>query len=123
MPNTYTWEQNGVYRQFTGELSGDEILASNLEINNNHNFKAAKYIINDFSKLTSHSIDVIHTKAIAVTDDILCSSKGQLKIALIVTQPDIVELANSYREQMHNNIFECEIFSTLKDAREWVNTT
>ena len=121
MPYTNTWESEGLYRVFVGEITGDEILESNYELHEDPNFQAIKYIINDFIEVTGHSIVTAHTKAYATSDNIISNTKGKLKIALVVTQPPLLALANSYREQMRGKLFECEIFQSIEDARKWVS--
>jgi len=121
MPYTLTWASNGLFRKFTGNVSGDEILKSNFELHVDPYFQDITYVINDFTEMTSHSIETSHTEVYAKTDDIVSNTKGRLKIALIVSQADHIELANSYCEQMEDKIFECEIFRTEKDARIWVS--
>ena len=121
MSYTNTWEPEGLYRKFIGEISGDEILESNFELHSNANFQTIKYIINDFTEVTGHTIEETHTKAYATSDDIISNSKGKLKIALFVTHSPLIALANSYRDHMRGKMFECEIFQSIEDAREWVN--
>ncbi len=120
MPHTNTWETGGLYRKFTGEISGEEILESNFDLHMDSNFQTIKYIINDFTEVTGHSIEVVHTKVYATTDEIISNTKGKLKIAIVVTQDPLIALANSYREEMIGKRFECDIFNTIEDAREWV---
>jgi len=121
MPHTNTWEPGGLYRKFTGTISADEILESNFELHINPNFKDIHFIINDFTEVTGHSIQTAHTKAYASTDEIASNIKGNLKVAIVVTQGPLVALANNYREEMIDNKFECDIFQTVKDARQWVS--
>lgn len=120
MPHTNTWEPGGLYRKFTGTISGEEILESNFELHIDPNFQTIKYIINDFTEVTGHSIETAHTRAYATSDDIISNTKGKLKIALVVIQPSLLVLANSYREEMRGKLFECEIFQSSEDARKWV---
>lgn len=120
MSYTNTWESEGLYRKFEGEISGDEILESNYELHEDPNFQTIKYIINDFTEVTGHSIETAHTRAYATSDDIISNDKGKLKIALVVIQPSLLVLANSYREEMRGKLFECEIFQSIEDARKWV---
>jgi len=115
-----TWESEGLYRKFVGEISGDEILESNYELQADPNFQEIKYIINDFTEVTGHSIETAHTKAYATSDDIISNTKGKLKIALVVIQPSLMALANSYLEEMRGKLFECEMFQSIEDARKWV---
>jgi len=121
MPHTNNWEKEGLYRQFTGNISGDEILCSNFELHEHPNFQKIKYIINDFKEVTGHSIESTHTKVYALTDHIISSTKGELSIALIVTQAPLLILAENYREQMIDKLFTCEIFQHIEDARKWIS--
>jgi hypothetical protein len=121
MPHTSIWEPGGLYRKFTGTISGEEILESNFELHMDPNFQSINYIINDFTEVTGHSIEIVHTKVYASTDEIVSITKGKLKIALVVTQGPLIELANSYREEMIGNRFECDIFQTIEDARKWIS--
>lgn len=122
MPYTNIWETDGLYRKFTGTVSGVEILESNFELHTDPHFQDIQYIINDFTAVTDHSIESGHTKVYAETDNIISDTKGKLKIALVVTQNDLIALANAYRKQMKGKLFECEIFQTVEDAREWVSS-
>ena len=121
MPYTNYWEEDGLYRKFTGEVCGDEILESNFELHNEPAFKKIKYVINDFTNVTGHTIQNTHTKIYALTDDIISNTKGRLKIALVVNQRPLVVLANAYKEEMAGKLFTCEIFQTTEDARNWVS--
>ena len=121
MPHTIIWESEGLYREFTGEISGDEILESNLELHIHPDFQSIKYIINDFTKVTTHSIEINHTKAYATTDKVISNSKGRLKIAIVVVNDSLIDLAQGYREQMLESLFECEIFKALESARSWTS--
>ena len=120
MPHETFWEQDGIYRKFTGQISGEEILSSNFDLQSDPRFLAIKYIINDFTDVTAHNIETNHTKVYAKTDDIASSSKGALKIALVVSRDDLMSLANQYKEEMKGKLFNCEIFNTLQDSRSWV---
>ena len=121
MPHTNTWESDGLYRKFTGEISGVEILESNFELHNDPNFANIKYVINDFLEVTGHSIETAHTEVYAKTDELISDTKGELKIALVIIQASLISLANNYRELMKDTSFECEIFQTTEDARKWVS--
>lgn len=121
MPHTLTWETNGLYRKFTGDIDTFEVLNSNFQIHEQPQFKDIKYIINDFTEVTSISIEISHTEVFAKTDEIIANTKGNLKIALFVTQEAHLPLAQSYREEMKENRFKCEIFASIKEAREWVS--
>ncbi|MCK4839447.1 MAG: hypothetical protein KAS94_11645 [Desulfobulbaceae bacterium] len=119
MSHTNTWETNGLYRKFTGVITAGEILESNFKIHVHPDFQKIKYIINDFTEISEHSLEKLHMKAYALTDDVISETKGHLKIAIVVNQDALIDLAKNYRQQMKDKMFECEIFQTVDDARSW----
>lgn len=122
MPHDNHWEDDNLYRKFSGEITGEEILESNFELHSHPNFKSIKYIINDFTDVTGHSVEIIHTNVYANVDNIIANSKGKLKIALIVPVDSIMmEVAENYRKLMIGSVFTCEIFSTVEEANHWIN--
>lgn len=122
MPHTNTWEPNGLLRKFNGKIDPEEILISNFALHEHPNFAKIAYIINDFSDITSVSLDTNHTKIYASTDDIISQTKGKFNIAIVVNRDALVDLANSYRNEMKNRFFKCEIFEAVADARKWVES-
>ncbi len=122
MPHTIEQEEKGLYRQFTGIISGDEILESNFDTHALPGYQELHYIINDFNAADGHSIEIAHTQAYASSDKVIANAKGQLKIAIVVSRPDMVELAKNYIRLMEASPFSCQLFQHLKDARRWVET-
>lgn len=119
MAHSYNWESEGLYRKFTGEISGEEILISNFEIQSREEFVTIKYIINDFSDISGYTVNHTHTGIYARTDDIISDTKGKLKIAIIADKEEVIALAKNYRQKMKNSQFSCEIFKTLEEAKMW----
>jgi len=119
MTHTISWKPNYLYRKFTGEITGEEVLTSNFDIQAHPRFAKIKYLVNDFSEVTAAHIDAEHSKIFASTDDIISDTKGRLKIAIVTNNPALVELAESYRAAMKNRSFECEIFASVEEARNW----
>lgn len=119
MPHTNTWKPSGLIRTFTGQLDVDELLKSNFELHDDPAFKKINYIINDFSEATNCLIETKHTKVIALTDDIISNSKGNLKIAIVAKDEAHIALANNYKNEMKNQVFKCEVFTTIDEAQNW----
>lgn len=122
MAHTLTWQSNGLFRKFTAQISPEEILKSNLDLHVHPRFEEIKYIINDFTEVTELVINTDHTKIYASIDDVISDTKGKFKIAIVAKLNAHVKLANSYREQMKNKFFECEIFKALKEAQIWAES-
>ena len=122
MAHTTDWQTDGIMRVFTGNLTPDEILASNFKICEHPAFSTIKYIINDFTGVTSLTVDNEHTKIFASTDDIISSTKGKYFIAIVATQNEHIALAKNYQKEVKNNLFVTEIFGTIEDAQKWVDS-
>ena len=120
MPYTNTWEDKGLYRKFSGVVDGEEILHSNLDLHVHPNFAKIIYIINDFSEITGHTVVAAHTGIYAKTDEMVAIEKGQLKIAIVATEPSVLAMARAYQAQLAGSMFTCEIFGSLAAARAWV---
>lgn len=119
MAHTVNWEPHYLYRKFTGEITGEEILKSNFDIQTHPHFVKIKYLINDFDEVESTLIDPEHAKIFASTDDIVSDTKGKLKIAIVTNNELHIELAKTYRAAMRNRFFDCEIFSSVEEAKKW----
>ena len=119
MTHTLSWKPDYLHRKFSGEITGEEILKSNFELQAHPRFAKIKYLINDFNEVESTLIDAEHTKIFASTDDIISDSKGKLKIAIVSNNDEHIELAKMYRASMKNRLFECEIFATVEEAKKW----
>ena len=120
MAYTNTWTEHGLLRKFTGIIGPEEILKSNFELQAHPRFADIKYIINNFTCVTEIGLSEEYTKIYASTDDIISDTKGKLKIAIVVEKEEHILLANSYKQELSNKHYTCEIFKTVKDADDWV---
>jgi len=122
MPYTNTWEDEGLYRKFSGFVESEEILRSNLDLHVHPNFEDIKYIINDFSEIVGHEVRASHAGIYAKNDDMVAVIKGRMKIAIVANQESVVALARAYKERLAGSMFTCEIFDSLAEARAWVGS-
>ena len=120
MPYSVSWEPEGIYRSFSGFIDGAEILDSNMKLYRDARFKGARYIINNFSEVSGHSIDAAQLEAFVSTDEMISMEKHAFKLALVVPQDEYIGLANYLCELTKHKLFEYEHFQTIEDARKWV---
>lgn len=118
MPNSYCIENRQLYRKFSGNITADEVLESNFELQSLAEFKGLSAVINDFTAIDGHSLDTPHAAVFASTDRLIANAKGGMKIALVV-RPDDLALAQGYRDAMHGSPFECRIFYRTREACNW----
>ena len=120
MPYTNNWEEKGLYRKFTGTISGIEILEANLKLHLDPRFNNIEYVLNDFTEVSDLRVETKHTSAYAASDKVISDRMIGLKIALVVVTELQINLANAYRDQMKDSNFKCEVFTSLDDAYKWV---
>lgn len=119
MAYEYIWEDNGLYRVFTGTTSGTEVLNSNLSIHGDPRFDEIDYVLNDFLSIDNFEVSDMDIKKIAHMDSVAELSKPTLKIAIITTHSELLEWVNKYLMCMKDATYICNIFSNIDDARQW----
>ena len=121
MPFKTTWEPRGVFTQFSGEISGDELKTSSKLIRTHHSQKRLRYSIIDFLDVTECLVSNYDTLLTAAYDHQLKDPRSPFSIAIVATDPKIIELAELYKSSplMSLNV---KIFSDLISAREWAIT-
>jgi len=123
MPHTLSWRDGGLFRTFTGMVTGTEILESNLEMHGDRRFDEIKYVINDLSQINDFDISTDDITALQTVDRVAEYSNARLKIAIIVSNNEaLIELATLYRKSMQDNAYEAEIFANLEEAHKWART-
>ena len=121
MAHINRWEDKGLYRQFTNHVTGEEVLNINLTIQGDSRFDEIKYVINDFTQITTFDFSDMDIKLLAVTDNAAAKSNPNINIALILTLEPLLEWANLYCEYMKDAPYTCAIFDNVIDAEKWVS--
>ena len=114
------WEDNGLHRKFTGKITGQEILESNLSIQVNPRFDQIKYVLNDFLSITEFEITTDDVNIISTIDNVAAISKKSLKIAIVADNTDLLKWINEYLKMMQGSPYATAVFSTSDDALKWV---
>ena len=113
------WGVNGIYRIFTGKISGDEIIQAVLEIEGDQRFDELDYIINDFRQVDDYIISERDITTIVKIDNNAVKMNPQIRVAIVVTLDSLQEWAKLYCQKMHNSPYECKVFSHMEEAEEW----
>ena len=127
MTHQNNWQENGLCRVYSGKVSGDEVLSSNLVIQGDPRFADIKYVINDFTRITEFivgKVDILNIAAsdsIAAIDNISSHSNPVLKIAIVAVFEPLLEWINLYIETMQGSPLQCKFFPSIDEAYTWVN--
>ena len=114
------WEDNGLHRKFTGKITGQEILESNLSIQGNPRFDHIKYVLNDFLSITEFEITTADVNIISTVDNVAAISKKKLKIAIVADDKNLLKWINEYLKMMQGSPYDAAVFSAYDDALNWV---
>lgn len=122
MPYTTTWTQIGVIWTYSGILTGQEALQSNLEIYGDERFDDLHYQIADFTDVTDNQISELHTKKIAYLDRAAAQTNPRIKVAIVMNNEHFLDTADVYSELSKNSPWQLKVCHSLEEAEIWLET-
>lgn len=120
MSYAISWEANGAVKRFFGNVTGDDMIQAVVEIEAGGRFDDMRYVINDLLDATGFSCSSQDVDEIAAVDMAAARTNKDIRIAVVATQPGIIELARQYADSPMN-VYPARIFATLADARSWLD--
>lgn len=120
MPYENSWEQHGVYRAFSGKVTGKELLQSIQQVEADKRFDTIKYVINNFLEVTEIDVSSRDIKVIAAIDAAAALSNPDIKIAQVATNPQIEKLNEIYSSISGQSPYPTKVFNNVEDARRWI---
>ena len=115
------WVNHGVIVNYKGVLSADEIFKANNEITIHPDFGLLKFIIFNYLDAKPKNIKLANlTETFNMRFD-AATVNPNLRIAYTSTDEKIISELNKMLDK-ELTPFETKIFSTLNDAKEWVNS-
>ena len=123
MAHQYHWEEKGLLRTYIDKISGGEIFDLNLKLHGDMRFDDLEYVINDFTAVTDFYVTEEDIMKIAIVDNVASMSKPVLKIAIVATLEPLLDWINKYLSVMQDSPYQCQVFASLEEARQWVKPT
>lgn len=120
MPYDTRWEAKGLYWRFHGEVSGREILQSNLDAYGDPRFEDLKYQIADFLEIELLEMEPIEVKKIAYLDNAAAKSNPRIRVAIVAQRESIEKYAALVEGYSGYSHWETEVFENLGEARAWL---
>jgi hypothetical protein len=119
MPYKINWEPRGVLTQWWGHSTTAEMLKMQEHVHAHPNFDDIRYSIHDFTQCESYcSPDEGDVDYSAAIDAAASVTNWQVKIAIVSTSDDVINIVSQYVETGISN-YPVRFFPTLQDAREW----
>lgn len=122
MPYTVHWKKNGIFKKFTGLVTGREILESSIEVEKDPRFDDLEYAISDFC----HAESVETTKEeMEVLKAIVCAAaltNSNIRLAIVACHAETRALAKEYIKALDQDPHITRIFDSLEDAHHWAES-
>jgi hypothetical protein len=116
MPYTTTWTQYGVIWKYTGILTGEELLQSNMDIYGDERFDDLLYQIVDLSEVESVTVTPAWIRKIVHLDMAAAHTNPRIRVAVIDGKP----LNEIYCENANEAHWPTKDFDTMEAALAWV---
>lgn len=115
------WKEKGLYRRFTGQVTGQEIFETAQRTQADPRFDKISYILNDFTKATEFIINEADIAIIAAVGRIAIANNPEMVAANIANDEKAIGLAEAYRNKMKDSFRECRTFTDLDEAWKWLS--
>jgi hypothetical protein len=116
------WENKGVLKRLSGHVSADEFVRSVEAIQADPRFDDIRYVINDFSQVSSHELDADLLQELAAIQYGAQASNPQVRAVYVglAGDPVLTRLLQSILIGSKRSIYRVALFETLPQARDWL---
>lgn len=120
MPYQTEWKSRGVIWTHTGQLTGNELLQSNLEIYGDHRFDDLAYQIVDLSGVEQISVAENDMRKLAHLDMAAARTNPRIRIAVVASHEAIIQIHEIYQKYAAPSPWILQQFQTREEADSWV---
>jgi hypothetical protein len=116
------WENKGVLKRLSGHVSADEFMHSVEAIQADPRFDDIRYVINDFSQVSSHELDADLLQELAAIQYGAQASNPQVRAVYVGLggDPVLTQLLQSILIGSQRSVYRVALFETLPQARDWL---
>ncbi|CAA6676961.1 MULTISPECIES: hypothetical protein [unclassified Lentimonas] len=117
MPYTTQWTQHGVTWKYTGNLTGEELLQSNINIYGDERFDDLWYQIVDLSEVKSVTVTPLIMRKITHLDMAAAHTNPHIRVAVIGGE----QLNKIYSDNACESHWPTQDFNSMEAALAWVH--
>jgi hypothetical protein len=122
MPTSLVWEPRGVHYRHFGRITATDLSEGSKQITESPKFGEIAYVISDFLEVEELVVTRYETLLRAAEDHWAAESNRTFKFAVVGDKPEIVDAFALYgNSPLIKDTVQLKLFSTLKDARDWVD--
>lgn len=121
MPYQLVWEPRGLYRQYIGNVTVAERLASFNEVCADPRFDDLRYTITEYLAVEYYEITRESTEEMAAMHMVALGMNPRIRIAAVAVRRDVLD---AIRDMKSHGFFEQPyvVFPVLEAARRWADT-
>jgi hypothetical protein len=108
--------------KYTGLLTGDELLQSNLEIYGDPRFDGLRYQIVDMLGVEAFDVSTESMEEVTLMDLGASKTNPRLIVAVVATDLQGERLVELYETVTGGAPWETELFVSLEEARAWITS-
>lgn len=121
MPYRITWESEGVYSKFWGEVNVVQVLAMLEEVGGDYRFDEIFYLLADYTEVTTPQVTPSDVDLVAAIDRAqMLSNQHYLHAAVAESEEALVLLR--YWVSLYQDPRHASYFTSVAEARAWVET-
>jgi hypothetical protein len=120
MPYEMHWEAEGVRWVYTGTMTDEDVLRSNLEAYEDPRFDSIKYQIADLRAVKEFAASSRTIRELSRMDRDQASRNPHVRVAILAADDFTRGMANMYALSGGGAPWQVEIFETEEDARAWL---
>jgi hypothetical protein len=123
MPYETHWEPEGIRWVYTGAMTDDDVLRSNLELYADPRFESIRYEIADLTGVERFEGSARAIRRLSRMDRDQASRNPNIKVALIADAELFRGIANVYALSSADSPWETRVFNTEEEARAWLDAS
>lgn len=120
MAYTLTWFDSVVFLQFSGTVTGSDLLEANDELCSSPNIASIAVQVVDFETADKVRLTADAMRQVAYQDNCLAKKYPEMKVVVVAENPAAIGMTRMYEILAADSPWETRIFKTIKDAAEWV---
>ncbi len=124
MPHITTWEDEGIYWKYYGDVTNEEIDQAGSEMFGDARFDDIRYFISDTTESTAFSVKKEDAVYPATQGNVASMHyKKSLKGAMVATNEHARNFLKHYIEKSTEwgSSWDLKLFYTMDEAREWLS--
>ncbi|PXA03128.1 hypothetical protein DDZ13_13755 [Coraliomargarita sinensis] len=120
MPYKTEWRNRGVCWTYTGTVSGEDILKSNLDIYGDERFDDLKYQIVNLLEAEKIEVSERHMQKVAHLDAAAARTNKRVRVAVVAADKDARLLHELYVKHLSDGGWTSKLFDSIESAEAWV---